>query len=153
MKILKCFAITIRVLPMLVAAIALAAAMDDAFAKNGPRSGTGKTETRSLETRSLPVVEKPAPGGPIGKPLPPIPIDPGKGDGRVGHDGRSDHRHSDRHEGRHRDRDRGHKHKHSRYESPPIIGKKDPDLFRRGVVGPQPGAGATTKPVSVLIGR
>ena len=145
MKVLKCFAITSRVLPMLVAAIALAVATDDAFAKNGSRSGTGKTETRSLQTRSLLVVEKPAPGGPIGKPLPPIPIDPGKGDGRVGNDGRSDHRHSDRHEGRHRDRDRGHKHRHSRYESPPIIGKKDSDLFGRGVVGPQPKA--------VLIGR
>jgi hypothetical protein len=145
MKVLKCFAITSRVLPMLVAAIALAVATDDAFAKNGPRSGAGKTETRSL------LVQKPAPGGPIGKPLPPIPIDPGKGDGRVGHDGKSDHRHSERHEGRHRDHDR--KHKRSRYESPPIIGKKDPDLFRRGVVGPQPGAGATTKPVPVLIGR
>ena len=147
MKVLKCFAITSRVLPMLVAAIALAVATDDAFAKNGPRSGTGKTETRSPPAGggTAAITQKPAPGGPIGKPLPPIPIDPGKGDGRVGHDGRSDHRHSDRHEGRHRDRDRGHKHKHSRYESPPIIGKKDSDLFRRGVVGPQPGA--------VLIGR
>jgi len=143
MKVLKCFAIAIRVLPMLVDAIALAVATNDAFAKNGPRSGTGKTETRSLLVGGI--TEKPAPGGPIGKPLPPIPIDPGKGDGRIGHDGRSDHRHSDRHEGRHRDRDRGHKHRHSRYESPPIIGKKDPDLFGRGVVGPQPKA--------VLIGR
>src|SRR6478736_3739125 len=115
MKILKCFAIAIRVLPMLVAAIALVVATDDAFAKNGSRSGTGKTETRSLETRSLPVVEKPAPGGPIGKPLPPIPIDPGKGDGRVGHDGRSDHKRSGRHEESHRDHDRKYKrgHKHS----------------------------------------
>jgi hypothetical protein len=151
MKVLKCFAITSRVLPMLVAAIALAVATDDAFAKNGSRSGTGNTESKSLLVSGT--AEKPAPGRPIGKPLPPIPIDPGKGDGRVGHDGRSDHRHSDRHEGRHRDRDRGHKHKHSRYESPPIIGKKNSDLFRRGVVGPQPGAGATTKPVPVLIGR
>jgi len=144
MKVLKCFAITSRVLPMLVAAIALAAATNDAFAKNGSRSGTGKTETRSPPAGggTAAITQKPAPGGPIGKPLPPIPIDPGKGDGRVGNDGRSDHRHSDRHEGKYRDHDR--RHKRSRYESPPIIGK-DPDLFRRGVVGPQPGA--------VLIGR
>src|SRR3981189_3664378 len=82
MKVLKCFAITSRVLPMLVAAIALAVATNDAFAKNGHRSGTGKTETRSPPAGggTAAITQKPPPGRPTGKPLPPIPIDPGKGD-------------------------------------------------------------------------
>ncbi|WP_143198331.1 hypothetical protein [Bradyrhizobium sp. AS23.2] len=161
MMILKCFAITTRVLPILVAGIALAVTMDDAFAKNGARSGISSTETRSPPGGggAALLVEKPAPGRPIDKPLPPIPIDPGKGDGRVGHDGGSDHKNSGWYDGKHRDHDRWYKprHKHSRYESPPIIGKdpgRQSDLFRRGVVGPQAGAGGeATKPVPVLIGR
>jgi hypothetical protein len=163
MMILKCFAITTRVLQMLMVGITLAVATGDAFAENGARPGTGNTaKIQSGGGGTALLVEKPAPGRPIDKPLPPIPIDPGKGDGRVGHDGSSDHKHSGWHEGRHRDYDRWykHRHKHSRYESPPIIGKdpgrtsRQSDLFRRGVVGPQAGAGGgTTKPVPVLIGR
>lgn len=157
MMILKCFAITTRVLPMLVVGIALAVTMDDGFAKNGARPGISNTETRSPPGGggTVGIVKGPAPGGPIDKPLPPIPIDPGKGDGRVGHDGSSDHKHSGWHDRWYKQR-----HKHSRYESPPIIGKdpgrrsRQSDLFRRGVVGPQAGAGGgTTKPVPVLIGR
>ncbi|MDH2347618.1 hypothetical protein [Bradyrhizobium sp. SSUT77] len=159
MMILKCFAVTTGVLPMLVVGIALAAPMDDAFAKSGARPGIGNTETRSppREGGTVGIVERPAPGNPIDHPLPPIPIDPGRGDHRVGHDGSSDHKHDGRHEGKRHVYDRWYKprHKHSRYESPPIIGKhtsRESDLFRRGVVGPQAGAGGeTTRPV--LIGR
>ncbi|MEH2553818.1 hypothetical protein V1286_001347 [Bradyrhizobium algeriense] len=156
MKIPECFAITIWILPMLVAAITLAVVTDEAFAESGRRPGTGigNTETTSPPAAggTAGIVAKPAPGGPIGKPLPPIPIDPGKGDGRVGHDGRSDHRHSGRH--RYYSRWHKHRHKHSRYESPPIIGKDPGELFKRGVVGPRPGAGGgTTKPVPIPIAR
>ena len=140
MKILKCFAITIRLLPVLMVGITLAVATGDAFAENGARPGTGNTKAKIQSGgAALLVVEKPAPGRPIGKPLPPIPIDPGKGDGRVGHGGSSSHKHSDRY--RYYER----RHRHSRYESPPIIGKhpgrtsRQSDLFQRGVVGPQPG--------------
>jgi hypothetical protein len=130
MKMLKCFAITTRVLPVLAAVITLAVATN-AVAESGSRPGAGTSNT---ETKSAPgsggsagIVEGPAPGGPIGKPLPPIP-DPRKGDGRVGHDGRSDHRHSGRH--RYYNRWHKHRHKHSRYESPPIIGKDPGALVR-----------------------
>lgn len=137
MKILKCFAMTIRVLPMLMAGIALVAATDGAFAKNAARPGTAVAGGGGTAG----IVTGPAPGRPIEKPLPPIPVDHGKGDGRVAHDGSSDHKYSSRHEGGHRYDYR--RHKHSRYESPPIIGKnpgresRRSDLFRRGVVGPR----------------
>jgi hypothetical protein len=146
MKTPKSLAMKIRLLPVLMVGITLAVATGDAFAENGARPGTGNTEAKIQSGgggTALLLVEKPAPGRPIGKPLPPIPIDPGKGDGRIGHDGSSDHRHNGRHEGRHRYYKRWHK--HSRYESPPIIGKhpgrtsRQSDLFQRGVVGPQPG--------------
>jgi hypothetical protein len=141
MKTPKSLAITIRLLPVLVVGITLAVATGDAFAENGARPGTGNTEAKiqSGGGGTALLVEKTAPGRPIGKPLPPIPIDPGKGDGRVGHGGSSSHKHSDRH--RYYER----RHRHSRYESPPIIGKhpgrtsRQSDLFQRGVVGPRPG--------------
>lgn len=139
MKIPRHFAITISVIPMLVVGIALTITTVNAFAENG--AGIANSETRSPAAvgGTASIVEKPLPGGPIGKPLPPIPVDPGKGDGRIGHDSGSDRKHGGR------DRYYERRHKHSRYESPPIIGK-DPkrasrrsDLFRRGVVGPAPG--------------
>ncbi|UPK33535.1 hypothetical protein IVB18_35820 [Bradyrhizobium sp. 186] len=139
MKTPKSFAMSIRLLPVLMVGIALAVATGDASAGNGARPGTGNTgaKIQSGGGGTALLVEKPAPGGPIGKPLPPVPI-PGKGDGRVGHDGSSSHKHGDRYRYERR-------HRHSRYESPPIIGKhpgrtsQQSDLFRRGVVGPQPG--------------
>ena len=143
MKRPKSLAITIRLLPVLMVGITLAVATGDAFAENGARLGTGNTKAKIQSGgAALLVVEKPAPGSPIGKPLSPIPIDPGKGDGRVGHGGSSSHK-SHKHSDRYRYYER--RHRHSRYESPPIIGKhpgrtsRQSDLFRRGVVGPQPG--------------
>lgn len=141
MKTPKSFAMTIRLLPVLMVGITLAVATGDAFAENGARPGTGNAEAkiRSGGGGTALLVEKPAPGGPIGKPLPPVPINPGKGGGRVGHDGSSSHKHGDRY------RDYERRHRHSRYESPPIIGKhprqtsRQSDLFQRGVVGPRPG--------------
>jgi hypothetical protein len=140
MKTRKSFAMMIRRIPVLMVGITLAVATGDAFAGNGAQPGASNTEAtfQSGTGNTALLVQKPAPGGPIGKPLPPIPVDPGKGDGRVGHGGSSSHEHGDRH--RYDDR-----HKHSRYESPPIIGKnpgrksRQSDLFQRGVVGPRSG--------------
>lgn len=126
-------ATTIRLLPVLVVGITLAAA-GDAFAGNA-RSGSGNTEAKAPSRMGTALlVERPAPGGPIGKPLPPVRIDHGRGDPRMGHG------HADRYRYYYERR-----HRHSRYESPPIFGKRpeytsrQSDLFRRGVVGPQPG--------------
>lgn len=141
MKTPKSFAMAIRLLPVLMVGITLTAATGDAFAGNGARPGAGNTEARIEPGRgsSSLLVERPAPGGPIGKPLPPVPVDHGRGDGRADHGGSFSHRHADRF--RYYER----RHRHSRYESPPIIGKnpgrtsRQSDLFERGVVGPRPG--------------
>lgn len=141
MKAPKRLAIAIRLLPALMVGIALATAAGDAFAGNGARRGAGNTEAKiqSGSAGNALLVERPAPGGPIGKPLPPIPVDHGKRDGRADHHGSFGHKHVDRY--RYYER----RHRHSRYESPPIIGKRpvrtsrQSDLFERGVVGPRPG--------------
>jgi hypothetical protein len=138
MKTRKSFSMMIRRIPVLMVGITLAVATGDAVAGNGARNTEAKIQSGSGGSALL--VEKPAPGGPIGKPLPPVPVDHGKGSGRVGHDGSSSHEHSDRH------RYDSRRHRHSRYESPPIIGKnpgrksRQSDLFQRGVVGPRSGS-------------
>ena len=130
----------IRRIPVLMVGITLAVATGDASAGNGARNTEARIQSGSGRTALL--VEKPAPGGPIGKPLPPVPVDPGKGNGRVGHDRYSSHEDGDRY--RYDDR----RHRHGRYESPPIIGKhpgykpRQSDLFERGVVGPIIGPGS-----------
>jgi hypothetical protein len=141
MKTRKSFAMMIRRIPVLMVGITLAVASGDAVAGNGARPGAGNIEARN-QSRSggtAFLVEKPAPGGPIGKPLPPVPVDHGKGDRHADHGGIFGHKHGDRY--RYYER----RHWHSRYESPPIIGKnpgrtaRQSDLFERGVVGPRSG--------------
>ncbi len=125
MKMQTYIAVTIRILPMIAAAVTLAATVDGALAMaGGKRVGSNYSSAHSLTGEIAGRVNNGLVEKPIGKPLPPI--DAGRGDGRMGGKPGSDHKYGGWHEGRRRDHN--HRHKHSRYESPPLI--------ERGVVPP-----------------
>lgn len=113
----------VRLVPMLAVAMFQISTLDVAFAAVvGKRVENSYSRPDTAEGRRAGLlVERP-----IDKPLPPV-ISGREGKG-TGHDS-SDRRWR---EVRHHDRDRRYyrRHKHGRYESPPI--------FRRGVVGPGP---------------
>lgn len=124
MKIPTYIVVTIRILPMIAAAVTLAATVDGALAMSGGKRIGGVSSTHLLTGKVAGRVNSGLVEKPVDKPMPPIVS--GRGDGHIGKKPRSDHKYSDWHQEKHRGHYR--KHKHSRYESPPIIS--------RGVVPP-----------------